>query len=152
MIRVVVADGDQQTRGGIAYALRRAGCSVRPCPGAMSLVRAIDDHERGCPGGRISLLVVAAPLPQIGGVEELARLGVFALGAPVIVTTRALTHAVERAAMAAGATLVLARGIDSTASAVRHVIEQEQRWGGEWVSTGLLERLRVAGPPTSSAT
>ena len=86
-------------------------------------------------------MVVASPLPQAGGVAELARLGVFELGVPVIVTMRASTHAVERLALAAGATLVSSGGIGTTASAVRHVIEQEKRWGGEWISTGLLERL-----------
>src|SRR5690606_10711093 len=105
------------------------------------LVRAMDAHQRGCPGGRLSVLVIASPLPQAGGVAELARLGVFDLGVPVIVTTRALTHRLERTALAAGATLVARAGIGNTARAVRHVIEQEQRWGGEWISTGLLERL-----------
>jgi len=141
MTRVLVADGDRQAREGAAFVLRRAGCSVVPCPGAMSLVRAMEAHQRGCPGGRLSVLVVASPLPQAGGVAELARLGVFELGVPVIVTMRASTHAVERLALAAGATLVSSGGIGTTASAVRHVIEQEKRWGGEWISTGLLERL-----------
>jgi len=141
MTRVLVADGDRQARDGAAFVLRRAGCSVVPCPGAMSLVRAIEAHQRGCPGGRLSVLVIASPLPQAGGVAELARLGVFELGVPVIVTMRALTHAIERVALAAGATLVSSGGIGTTASAVRHVIEQEKRWGGEWISTGLLERL-----------
>lgn len=138
--RVLVADGDREAREGAALMLRRAGCNVVVCPGAMSLVRAMDAHQRGCPGGRLSVLVVAAPLPQVGGVVELARLGVFALGVPVIVSLRALTRSIEKAALAAGATLVSTAGIGRTASAVRHVIEQEQRWGGEWISTGLLER------------
>lgn len=141
MTRVLVADGDREARQGAAFVLRRAGCSVVACPGAMSLVRAMDAHERGSPGGRLSVLVIASPLPQAGGIAELARLGVFALGVPVIVTLRALDRSVERGAIAAGATLVSTAGTETTASAVRHVIEQERRWGGEWISTGLLERL-----------
>lgn len=141
-VRVVLADGDRDCRRGAAFALRRAGCSVLPCPGAMSLARAIDDFRRGCPGGRISLLVLDRALPQGGGIAGLGQLGVFELGVPVIMTSRTPTARFEHDAIAAGATLVVAAGIGSTTRAVRHVIEQEQRWGGEWVSTGLLERLR----------
>lgn len=140
-IRVVLADGDRGTRSGTAFVLRRAGCSVRACPGAMTLARAIDDHRRGCPGQGISVLVIDRDLPQGGGIGGLVALGVFDLGVPVIVTAPEPGPELERDALSAGATLVVRVGAHSTTRAVRHVSEREKRWGGAWVSTGLLSRV-----------
>jgi len=107
----------------------------------MTLARAIDDHRRGCPGQGISVLVIDRDLPQGGGIGGLVALGVFDLGVPVIVTAPEPGPELERDALSAGATLVVRVGAHSTTRAVRHVSEREKRWGGAWVSTGLLSRV-----------
>lgn len=143
-VRVVVADGDRVARDELTLVLRGAGCSVVACSDAPSLARVIDEHVHPDPRA-VSVLAIEAGLPHAEGIPGLRRLGVFDLGVPVVVTSRAgVSPELEDEAYAAGAMLLVDAGVEATARAVRHVVERERRWTGEWVgksvSTTLAQR------------
>lgn len=136
---IVAADGDREHCARLAGLLRDADCSVIRVHDVSALVDALDAHART--KSRLAALVVNGFLTS-GGIVDLYRAGMFDTSVPVIVTLAPRRTDYQRIARAAGAVLTVDRSdLSEVVRAVRHVVDRHRRWDGEWISTGLTERI-----------
>lgn len=141
--RIAIAEGHPAFRAALACALEHAGCAVASCADAGALDRALADHTSAV--HRLDALVIDVGLPDAEGLDALGALGIFGAHVPLLIMASESTPALERSAIARGATLVVdkrERGVDGVVRALRYLVGRNARWSGEWISTGLLERLR----------
>ena len=106
--RVLVVDGDQSARRGLARLLRVAGHDVRECASADELLDALEPEMSGC-------VVLDVRMPGLAAEDLQAQLGSRRPDLPIIVVTAHDDDETRRQARAMNAVALFCKPVDGRA-------------------------------------